>query len=74
MGAKALIKAVLSRKKVTQAALAEMLPADRSGTSAQEIRDKLYHDRFKYSTVEEWLDVLGVDLVARDRETGEIYG
>ena len=66
MSGKEKIKSMLKARRKTQKDLAE-----ESGRAIQTIRNKLANDNMAYNYVEEVADMLGFDLVARDRDTGE---
>ena len=68
MGATKKIKKILLEKNLNQIQLAELADKD-----VQSLRNQLYKDRFTYASVEHLCDVLGCDIVFRDRETGRIY-
>lgn len=72
MGASKKLKMVLVDKELTQKQFAEMVMADKPFNHDQ-MRNALARDTFGYNTVEEWLDVLGIDIVFRDRKTGKLY-
>lgn len=61
-----LIKVALQKKRITQKQLAEML-----GLKYQTIRTKLYRDNMPFADAEKILDILGYELTAVDKETGE---
>ena len=78
MGFSDKFKKVLKREKVSAKDLAEMV-----GKTPQMVYNTMHTDGGtspkkgdtispKYGLVEEWLDVLGYDIVFRNRETGEI--
>lgn len=68
MGAAKKIRKVLLEKNLNQVKLAEL-----AGKDVQALRNQLYKDSFTYASVEHLCDVLGCDIVFRDRETGRIY-
>lgn len=68
MGAAKKIKKRLIDLGLTQKQFSEMI-----GKSFSTVRNLLVVDNFKMSTLEEWADALGCDVVLIDRETGEIY-
>lgn len=68
MGATKKIKKVLLEKDMTQIDLAEIADKD-----VQALRNQLYRDNLTYASVEHLCDVLGCDIVFRDRESGKIY-
>ena len=68
MGATKKIKKILLEKNFSQIRLAEL-----AGKDVQTLRNQLYRDKFTYASVEHLCDVLGCDIVFRDRETGRIY-
>lgn len=72
------IRVILKAKKMSITSFAELidkpyrtvyntLAKDGTETEDGNIRS------MKYTTVEEWLDAIGVDIVLRDRETGEEF-
>lgn len=65
-GAAFLIRNALKKKNMTQKQLAEML-----GLKYQTIMTKLYRDNMPFADAEKILDVLGYELTAVDKETGE---
>lgn len=62
MGASELIKNALKDKKITQEEFAHMLKKD-----PQQLRNLLYRDTFRFSTAEEWLDMLGYEIVVKKK-------
>ena len=68
MGATKKIKKVLLDKELNQVQLAGL-----AGKDVQALRNQLYRDNLTYASVEHLCDVLGCDIVFRDRETGRIY-
>lgn len=72
MGAAKKIKMVLTDKGISQKELAEMVASDKAFPH-EHVRNLLSRDTLRYSTVEEWMDALGVDVVFRDRKTGKLY-
>lgn len=68
MGASKKIKKILIDKNINQKMFAEEL-----GKDYQQVQNALFRDTFNCRILEEWLDVLGCDMVFRDRETGKIY-
>lgn len=68
MGATKKIKKILLDKDMTQVTLAEL-----AGKNLLTMRNQLSRDNLTYASVEHLCDVLGCDIVFRDRETGRIY-
>lgn len=68
MSMKKQIKKALVSRQMTQIELAEKL-----GKSFGTVRNTLCNDNMRISTLEEYADALGCDVVLLDRETGEIY-
>lgn len=68
MGASKKIKKILIDKDMTQEDFADAI-----GKEAQQTRNALYRDSSSFSTIENWLDAIGCDIVFRDRATGKIY-
>lgn len=64
-GAKGRIKAMLKSRKKSYIDIADM-----TGAAYQTVRYKMSHDSMKYNYVEHVADLLGYDIVFRDRETG----
>lgn len=69
MGASKKIKMVLLDKDIKKKDFATMLGYEGQNT----IYNMLGRDKMTYEAVEKWLDLLGCDIVFRDRETGKIY-
>lgn len=67
MGATRKIKKMLIDKGMTQVDLAEA--ADKNPLT---LRNQLYRDNLTYKSVEHLCDVVGYDIVFRDRETGRV--
>lgn len=67
MGASKKIKKALLEKDMSQIKLAEI-----AGKDVGSLRNQLYRDNLTYASVEHLCDVLGYDIVFRDRETGRI--
>lgn len=68
MGSRIKIRKALLSKGMTQIQLAEKL-----GRPVGTVRNNLSNDNLKVTTLEEYADALGCDVVLRDRETGELY-
>ena len=68
MGATKHIKMVLVDKGIKVGELAAMMDISQPALSV-----KLSHDTMSFKTTEEIADLLGCDVVLRDRETGKIY-
>lgn len=68
MGATKKLKKVMIDKEVSQTKLAELL-----GKPLNTVRNTFVKDNMRFSTLEEYADILGCDVVLQDRETGEIY-
>ena len=62
------VKTILQYNGLTISEFAKMM-----GNSPQTIRNIFYRGNLKYSTLEHWMDVLGCDIVFRDRKTGKIF-
>lgn len=69
MGASKKIKMVLLDKGIKQKELAQML----GYKGINSIYNMLGRDNMTFSVVEHWADLLGCDVVLRDRVTGKIY-
>ena len=69
MGASKKIKMILLDKDIQQKELAEQLGYRGKNT----IYNLLKRDNLSFKTVERWADILGCDVVIRDRVTGKIY-
>lgn len=69
MGASKKIKKALIDKGITRKQLAELLGY--RGTTT--IYNMLARDNMTFENIERWADVIGCDVVLRDRETGRIY-
>ena len=69
MGAAKKIKMVLIDREMTQIDLSDI-----SGKNIQTVRNMLCRDNMSYATVEHFADILGCDVVFRDRKTGKLYG
>ena len=67
MGATKKIKKILIDKGMTQVDLAEA-----AGKNALTLRNQLCRDNMTYESIEHLCDVLGYDIVFRDRETSRI--
>lgn len=67
MGASKKIRKALVEKGINQVRLAEI-----AGKDVGALRNQLYRDNLTYASVEHLCDVLGYDIVFRDRETGRI--
>lgn len=67
MGASKKIKKALVEKDMTQVQLAEL-----TGKHLQALRNQLYRDNLTYANVELFCNVMGYDIVFRDRITGKI--
>lgn len=72
MGAAKRIRQILIEEDLTQAQFAEMIKPE-AGANAQQVRDTLTRDSFRFSTLEEWLDVLGYDIVFISRKSGKQF-
>lgn len=68
MGARKKLKMAMLDKGVKQAELAE-----KTGKKLQTIRNTFSNDSMTYATVEQFADILGCDVVLRDRKTGKLY-
>ena len=68
MSASKQIKIVMTKKDIKPGAVAAALDMD-----PQAFYNKLFRDTMKYNDVEKIADVLGCDVVFRDKQTGEIY-
>lgn len=68
MGAKALIKTVMVQKDIKSGYIAEQLEMDK-----QVFYNWLNRDKMTVSNLVRVANVLGCDVVLRDRETGKIY-
>ena len=75
MGASKKIKKILVDKGMTQVELAKAIGErdNKPPKDVQQIRNALSRDTFTYAILEHWLDILGCDIVFRDRETGKLY-
>lgn len=69
MGVAKRIKMILLDKGVSQKELSNRLGYEGKNT----IYNLLGRDNPTFATVEKWADVLGCDVVFRDRKTGKIY-
>lgn len=72
MGASKRIKQILIDKGMTQVEFAEIVMPGKKTATAQ-VRNLLACDTFRFSTVEQWLDVLGYDIVFVERKTKKQY-
>lgn len=70
MGVSKKIKMALIDKGIKQKELAESL----GYKSINSIYNALNRDSMTFEVAERWADVIGCDIVLRDRETGKIYG
>ena len=68
MGATKKLKKAMVERKMTMVQLADAL-----GKPFTTVRNTMYKDNMRISTLEEYADALGCDVVLRDRETGELY-
>ncbi len=68
MGASKHIERALFEKDLTKKQLAEML-----GKPPQSMWNQFNRNTWKYSEVEKIADILGCDVVLKDRETGAEY-
>lgn len=60
MGASELIKDALKSRNMTQQEFSK-----RIGKDSQQVRNLLCRDTFRFSTVEEWLNELGYEIVIK---------
>lgn len=60
MGASILIKDALKSKGITQEEFANMI-----GKDSQQLRNLLYRDTIRFNTAEEWLNLLGYEIVIK---------
>ncbi len=67
-GASKRIRMILLDKEISQVEFAEMV-----GKPKQSLYNMLSRDTMSFSTVEEFADKLGCDVVFVDRETGKKY-
>lgn len=72
MGASKRIKQILIEEGLTQKQFADIVMPD-SNANAQQVRDHLHRDSFRFSTVERWLDAIGYDIVFESRKTGKQF-
>ena len=72
MGASKRIKQILIEEGLSQKQFAEIVMPE-GVSAAQQLRDYLCRDTFKFSTVERWLDALGYDIVFVSRKTGKEF-
>lgn len=68
MGASEHIRAAMKDKGIKTEELSKAV-----GKPTQSIYNMIYRNTMKFAMVEEYADVLGCDVVLRDRETGKIY-
>ena len=68
MGASKHIKRILFEKDITGGRFAEMI-----GKPTQSTYNQLSRDTWKYAEVEKIADLLGCEIVFKDRETGKEY-
>lgn len=68
MGASKHIKIAMTDKEKKAGEIAEMI-----GLPAQTFYNKLSRDTMKFDDVEKIADLLGCDVVLRDRESGKFY-
>ena len=69
MGASKKIKMALLDKEIQQKELARRLGYEGKNT----IYNMMKRDNMTFAVVEKWADILGCDVVLRDRESGKIY-
>lgn len=69
MGASKKIKMALLDKGITQKELAEQLGYVGKNT----VYNLLGRDNLSFKAVERWADIIGCDVVLRDRASGKIY-
>lgn len=69
MGASKKLKMAALDKGIKHKELAEMLGYKGENT----VYNLLSRDNFTYENVERWADLLGCDVVLRDRKTGKLY-
>ena len=69
MGASKKIKMALLDKGIQQKELARRLGYEGKNT----IYNMMKRDNMTFAVVEKWADILGCDVVLRDRESGKIY-
>ena len=67
MGASKKIKKALLEKDMTQVQLAAL-----AGKNLQALRNQLYRDNLTYANVELFCDIMGYEIVFRDKVTGKI--
>lgn len=60
MGAKELINSALQEKKISKHQFAEMI-----GKDPQQVRNLIYRDTLRFNTAEEWLNLLGYEIVIK---------
>ena len=72
MGASKRIKQILIEEGLTQKQFADIVMPG-SNANAQQVRDHLRRDSFRFSTVERWLDAIGYDIVFESRKTGKQF-
>lgn len=68
MGASKRIKEIMREKRIKQIDIAKEVGKDK-----QYIYNALYKDNLSFERAEQILDILGCDIVFKDRETGEEY-
>ena len=68
MGSTGKLKKALISRGMTQIQL-----ADKLGKPLGTVKNTFTKDNMRISTLEEYADALGCDVVLRDRETGELY-
>lgn len=62
-----LLKSLIAKRGYLQKEFAEQ----KLGISLNAVRNALYSDNFRVSTLKTWADALGYDVVLIDRKTGE---
>lgn len=60
MGAKELINSALREKKISKTQFAGMI-----GKDPQQVRNLIYRDTLRFNTAEEWLNLLGYEIVIK---------
>lgn len=74
MGASGKIKRILKDRGMKHSEVAEAVSkSPNRNVTAQQVSNFLYRDNQLYSTIEEWLDAIDVDIAFVDRKTGKVY-
>ena len=74
MGASKQLRQIMKGKGIKLKDFArEYNPESKSEHKTQLVSNMLTRDNMTFATVEEMADILGCDIVFRDRETGKIY-